>query len=121
MRNNIRLNILPLFEQINPNYKRSFENIMAYIWDIKVYFDKQISKIVINNEYFEIETFNALPDFLQKEVIRYVFEMANSGTIGLSEGNIKEVIKFISDKWNYTKKEIKKMKLFKKNWKIYLI
>lgn len=121
LRNNIRLNILPLFEQINPNYKRSFENIMAYIWDIKVYFDKQISKIVINNEYFEIETFNALPDFLQKEVIRYVFEMANSGTIGLSEGNIKEVIKFISDKWNYTKKEIKKMKLFKKNWKIYLI
>lgn len=121
LRNNIRLNILPLFDQINSSYKKSFENIMSYMWEIKTYFDEQIKKIIINNEYFEIETFNNFPEFLQREVIRYVFEITNFWTIGLSEGNIKEVIKFINDKWNYTKKEIKKMSLFKKNWKIYLM
>ncbi|HBA45265.1 TPA: hypothetical protein DEG21_00240 [Patescibacteria group bacterium] len=31
LRNNIRLNILPLFEEINPTYKKSFENIMSYM------------------------------------------------------------------------------------------
>ncbi len=118
IRNYIRLQIIPKFKTINPNYQLAFNRIIDYFLNIKIFFDQEIQKIIWNSN-FEILKFHTLSNLLQKECIRYVYEKTNNWTIGLSEWNIEEVIKFINNKWNYTKKEIKNMKLFKRNWKIY--
>ncbi|MDD2566283.1 MAG: tRNA lysidine(34) synthetase TilS [Candidatus Gracilibacteria bacterium] len=73
----------------------------------------------IFKNYIEILEFQTLSAFLQKELISHIFKIRNAGTIGLTQGNIDEIIRFISDKGNYTKKEIKKLFLFKKNGKIF--
>jgi hypothetical protein len=53
---------------------------------------------------------------MQKEVIRYIYYISNNkSTIGLSEANITEIIKFINGKNNKTIKEIRNMKMEKDN------
>ncbi|MDD2487429.1 MAG: tRNA lysidine(34) synthetase TilS [Candidatus Gracilibacteria bacterium] len=121
LRNHIRLNITPLFEKINPNYRSSFDSIMEYFGELKNSFDDQIRAIIDGKDYFEISEFEILSLFMKKELIRYVFEKTNNGTIGLTRSNIDEVIRFIGDKGNHTKKEIKQMKLLKKNGKVYFM
>ena len=118
-RNHIRLSILPLFEKINPNYQRSIDTLTEYFSELKTSFDGEIRMIIDWNNYFEIQVFNNLSDFMKKELIRYIFEKTNNWTIWLTKSNIDEVIRFIWDKWNHTKKDIKEMRLFKKNWKVY--
>jgi hypothetical protein len=76
-------------------------------------------KIIKSDNSFGIDDFNELWSFRQKEFIAYVFKLTNSWTIWLTKWNIDEVIRFIGDKWNHTKKEIKNMKLYKKNGKIF--
>lgn len=167
LRNHIRLNIIPEFDKINPNYSKAFDWLISYFWELKNFLEENIIKyikiventndIVIPNSHFchpepvegslliktsksrtwrnektstnselksfknyiEIPEFLSLSTFLQKELIAYIFKIRNSWTIGLTQANINEIIKFIFDKWNYTKKEIKKLLLFKKNWKIF--
>ncbi len=119
LRNYIRIHIIPHFSKINSNYQIAFNRLMDYFWELKSYFDLEIEKILINNS-FEIKIFSNFPEFMQKECIRYIYEKANSWTIGLSEWNITEIIRFINDKWNHTIKEIKKMKLKKINGKVYI-
>lgn len=129
LRNHIRLNIIPEFEKINPSYQKSFDSLIEYFWELKNHLHEQIiSLIKINSDkkngeifenFFDILEFESLSSFLQKELVANIFKMKNSWTIGLTKGNIDEIIRFIFDRWNYTKKEIKKLNLFKKNWKIY--
>jgi hypothetical protein len=65
---------------------------------------------------FEISAFNFLSPFMQKEVIRYIYFISNwNSTIGLSEANIWEIIKFINWKNNKTVKEIWGLKMRKEN------
>jgi hypothetical protein len=66
-----------------------------------------------------VEDFQVLSPFLQREIIRYLYEKANNGTIGLSEGGIAEIIRFIGDKGNYTRKDLGKLHLEKKNFRVY--
>ena len=125
-RNKLRLDVLPIFQEINSNYKENIANFMDYLSSIKENIDLEVKqflnsfsdKNIIDKywRYFEIEKFNSLSSFLQKEVIRYIFFISNNNsTIGLSEANINEVIKFINWKNNKTIKEIKEMKLKKEN------
>ncbi|EKE29084.1 MAG: hypothetical protein ACD_2C00233G0002 [uncultured bacterium (gcode 4)] len=120
LRNHIRLNILPQFETINPNYKKNFDDLIEYFKELESNIEGDISKIIMDNS-FEIKAFDNLSLFKQKELIAYIFKITNSWTIGLTKWNIDEVIRFINDKWNHTKKDIKAMHLFKKNGKIFLI
>jgi hypothetical protein len=65
---------------------------------------------------FEISAFNFLSSFMQKEVIRYIYFISNwNSTIGLSEANIDEIIRFINWKNNKTIKEIWGLKMKKEN------
>lgn len=133
-RNKLRNQIIPLFSEINSNYKSNISNFMDYLEEIKEMIDFEVKKFLeiplltlplseeeknmekIWKNSFEIEKFNFLSPFLQKEVIRYIFFIRNwNSTIWLSSANIWEVIKFINWKNNKTKKEIKNMKLFKDN------
>jgi hypothetical protein len=53
-------------------------------------------------------------------VIARIFYISNkNSTIGLSEANIWEIIKFINGKWNKTIKEIKGLSMRKNGNKIF--
>jgi len=126
LRNHIRLNILPEFSKINSNYEKSFSSIFEYFKELKNFVEENINSLIIEsseinwyNSYFEIVTFQNLNPLLQKELISKIYKISNNGTIWLSQWNINEIIKFINDKWNNTRKEIKNMKLYKRNNKIY--
>ncbi|MBF0913386.1 tRNA lysidine(34) synthetase TilS [Candidatus Gracilibacteria bacterium] len=122
-RNKIRNIILPNFSEINKNYKKNISNFMNYLAEIKDFVDFEVKRFLRENsteKYFLISEFNELSDFLKKEVLRYIFYISNgNSTIGLSEANIQEVIKFINGKNSKTKKEIKSMSLRKEQGKIW--
>ena len=112
MRNHIRHNIVPHFSDINPEYHRAFDRLASYAQEciswISTYCDAHI-----HDDQFTLETYHAFPDFIQKEFIRHIYVLCNSGTIGLSEANIKEVQKFLSGPNNPTQKTLGSMKLIK--------
>ena len=115
-RNYLRHEIIPKFEKINKNYKKNISKTINYFEDLKDHIDSVVEKILWKNNFFEIETFNNLSPFLQKEVIRYIYFISNwNSTIGLSEANIWDIIKFINGKNNKTIKEIQKLKMTKDN------
>ncbi len=133
-RNKLRHDIIPQFEKINWNYKKNISNLISYLEEIKEFLDKEVKKFLdeqwilifnswkykINtlsiNWYFYIDNFNKLSPLLQKEIIRHIYYISNNkSTIGLSEANIAEVIRYINWKNNKTVKEIKEMKLEKNN------
>ena len=94
---------------------------MEYLAEIKENIDEEIKNFLSKYDwkYFLIEDFSNLSNFMQKELIRYLFFITNwNSTIWLSKANIAEIIKFINWKNNKTKKEIKNLKLEKDNKKI---
>lgn len=133
-RNKLRQDIIPEFESVNSNYKKNISNFQNYLEEVKDFIDDEIEKflneqwVLIFNSwkykintleiygYFYIKDFLEKSAFFQKELIRHVFYTTNNkSTIGLSESNIKEVIKYINWKNNKTIKDIRNMKLKKEN------
>jgi len=115
-RNLIRHKIIPKFSKINSNYKKNIWDTLIYFEELKNSIDSEVKTFLWTTDYFYIAEFNSLPEFMQKEVIRYIFFISNwKSTIWLSKANIAEIIKFINWKNNKTKKEIKNMKMFKDN------
>lgn len=121
LRNHLRLNILNEFERINPEYRKNLDVFMGYMGELRAHLDAEVRTFLSDRDSFSVPDFQKLSIFLQREVVRYLYEQANSGTIGLSEGNIAEVIRFIGDKGNYTEKTLSKLRLEKKNAQIYII
>ncbi|MDD4151263.1 MAG: tRNA lysidine(34) synthetase TilS [Candidatus Gracilibacteria bacterium] len=119
-RNKLRNTIIPEFYEINSAFKKNLEKTMNYFEELKKFLDEEIEKFIGENNYFEIEKFNNLSSLLQKEIIRYIYFKTNgNSTIGLSENNILEVLKFINGPAGKSIKEIGKMKLNKEKKKIY--
>lgn len=121
-RNKLRNLILPNFSKINQNYKKNISDFIEYLQEIKENIDSKVLVFLwkYKEKYFLIDEFNSLSSFFQKEVIRYIFYISNNNsTIWLSKANIAEIIKFINWKNNKTKKEIKNLKMFKDNKKIF--
>lgn len=117
-RNFIRNDILPKFEQVHPEHKKNLQNLFTYFEDVKFHLDNEVSIFLWEKNNFSIVKFNILSPLLQKEVIRKIFYISNNNsTIGLSQWNIAEVIKFINGKNNKTVKEVHGMKM-KKDGKI---
>ncbi len=133
-RNFLRHEIIPKFEQINEKYKENISNMMQYLEEVKKHIDEEVQDFlyeqgiqIFNSKkyhintleiygYFYIDAFQKLSPFLQKEIIRHCFYISNNkSTIGLSEANISEIIKFIGGKNNKTIKEIKQLKMRKEN------
>lgn len=112
-RNLLRNKALPYLEEINSSYRENIKNTMLYFEDLKNELDNRV-KAFLKDWYFEVDSFNSQSELMKKEIIRYVYFIANwNSTIWLSENNIKEVIKFINWKNNKTNKDIRKMALFK--------
>lgn len=133
-RNYVRHEIIPKFSHINESYKSHISNTLNYFEAIQKHINQEVEdflheqgiKIFNSGEYkintleiygyFYIQDFHNLSDFLQKEIIRHCFFISNNNsTIGLSEANIAEILKFIRGKNNKTIKEIKKLKMKKEN------
>lgn len=113
-RNYLRNEILPLFEHVHPWHKKNLKNLLEYFQEIKQHIDSEVCEFLWNWNQFSISLFQMSSPLLQKEIIRAIYYKKNwNSTIGLSEWNIAEVIKFIGWKNNKTKKEIQHMKLFK--------
>jgi tRNA(Ile)-lysidine synthase len=83
MRNKLRIEILPKFEEINKNYKENISNLMNYFGEVKENIDEEVQRFLGLNylnshpRNFEISAFNSLSPFLQKEVIRYIYFISN--------------------------------------------
>lgn len=119
LRNHLRLNIISEFERINPEYRKNMASFMQYMSELGEFIDTQVVVFLRGESSFLVEDFQVLSPFLQREVIRYLYRHANNGTIGLSEGGIAEIIRFIGDKGNYTRKELGKLRLEKRNGRVY--
>jgi tRNA(Ile)-lysidine synthetase-like protein len=119
LRNHVRLNIIPLFERINPEYRHNLGSFISYAKELVGFLDAQVLMFLKEQSLFLVEDFQTISYFLQREVIRYLYEQANAGTIGLSEWWIAEIIRFIWDKGNYTQKDLGKLHLEKKNGRVY--
>jgi len=118
-RNYLRNDIIPKFYKINTKFKTNISNLLEYFDELKHYIDKEIIDFLWEKKYFLISDFNNKSIFLKKEIIRYIFFVSNNcSTIGLTESNINEVLRFIDWKNSKTSKNIKSMFLAKEKGKI---
>ena len=103
LRNHIRHDILPEFVRINPSYPKAFLGLSQYASELLEYMDREVEKIVTTHDpadaplaySFSLDDFEDLRSFMQKECIRYLYERIHRRTVGLSEGNIHELLDFI--------------------------
>jgi tRNA(Ile)-lysidine synthase len=86
-RNSIRHEILPKFDQINPEYRENIRQFIEHTQDVLVFIDLSIEKWLQNYPVgtFLISEFIEKSPFFQKEIIRYLYTRVHSGTVGLSE------------------------------------
>ena len=122
-RNFIRNEIIPKVSEVHPEYKKNISQLLKYFESLKNHIDREVSdflktqeSLLKNKKCFSINWFLQLTNFLQKEVIRIIyFWENNNSTFGLTEWNIKEIIRFIGGRNNNTIKEIHRLKM-KKQW-----
>ncbi|MDD2917291.1 MAG: tRNA lysidine(34) synthetase TilS [Candidatus Gracilibacteria bacterium] len=119
LRNHLRLNIVSQFERINPEYRKNLGAFMEYAKEVASFIETQVEIFLRGETSFSVEDFQVLSPFMQREVFRYLYARANNGTIGLSEGAIAEMIRFTQDKGNYTRKDLGKLHLEKRNFRVY--
>ena len=119
LRNHLRKNILPEFEAINPGYRKSLSNFIEYTEELKCWIDEEVKVFLSDGVSFLITEFEKKSLFFQKEIIRYLYEKANNGTVGLSEGNIEEILRYILTANGGTMKEIKNLRLERRKSEIY--
>lgn len=119
-RNRLRNNIIPEFHHINSQFKHHIKNTLEYFEDVKKHIDQEVSLFLGNTNSFSISAFHTQSDFLQKEILRFIFFITNgNSTLWLSESNIEEMRKFIKWKNNHTKKDIKNLHMKKINDTIF--
>ena len=114
LRNHIRHVLLPQCMKINPEYQSSLQDFIKYTKDLKDWIDTDIVLWLKENQSWEekegcfsfsVQEFEKKSPFFQKEVLRYIYEQGNNGTIGLSEWLIDEVLRYIitaegrTEKW----------------------
>ncbi len=156
LRNHLRHTVLPEFERINPEYRRSIERFVGYSGEVQNWIDEQVREwLIIQAESikqkassrkpkksnvqigelniqdqspitnhqslfsFLIPDFRGQSRFFQREIVRYLYEEANDGTIWLSEWLIEELIRFITEGSNsYGVREVKKLRLERRGEKL---
>lgn len=120
-RNYLRHEVLPRFETINPEYRRALVNFIDYTEELKSWIDTEVERFLGGKNEFSAQHFAELSPFLRKEIIRYLYEKANNGTVGLSEGNIGEIERFIKTAEGGTEKQLGKLTLRKSKNNIYCV
>ncbi len=119
LRNHIRHAILPEFAKINPSYREALAGFIEYTEEVKDFIDAQVRAWLWRENSFSSLRFADESPFFQREIIRFLYESAHMGTVGLSEGNIEELRRYILTAEGSTVKEVGKLRLTKKNNSIY--
>lgn len=117
-RNFLRHEILPKFTKINENYQNALKNFIDFTENFhhsqkifaKNWFEMQNEKYAskkekmqknfekfLISEIFSISDFKNLEIFSRKNCIEYIFHEKNNGNLGLSEGLIDEILRFICE------------------------
>jgi tRNA(Ile)-lysidine synthase len=87
-RNLICHEILPRMENVHPEYRRALERFSRYAADCADFLDDSVREFLADADFFEISAFRVRSDFLQREILRYLYESVHGSTLGLSEANI---------------------------------
>ncbi len=117
-RNLIRHEILPELQKINPEVATAVTRMGNSARELKMSFDAFFTEVV-EKKSFELDWYHHLPLCFQHELLRFLYEKSNGSTHGLSTALIEELDRFLSTR-NGGKKEIKKMKLEKKQGKVFI-
>lgn len=126
-RNKIRLEVLPVFREINPSIHRTFHHLAAYMQEVTEYFDHTSTVWLRDAEVksgkkntFLISDFCAVHPFFGRELIAHLYREAHNGSSqGLSTKLITELIRFITDGSNsHGKKDIGKLHLERRGERI---
>ena len=119
-RNFIRNEISPLLSKVHPQYKKNLSNLFTYFEDMKWFIDERVDIFLGEKNDFLLKDFLQESDFLQKEILRKIYFMKNkNSTIGLSEANIAEILRFFREKRGNGIKEIHWLKLEKKKGRVF--
>ena len=119
-RNFIRNEITAKFENVHPEYRRNIWKLLSYFEEVQRFIDMQVEMFLWDSDVFQIVAFKEQDTFMQKEIIRKIYFLRNNhGTIGLSEWNIAEILRFMGEKRGTGFKEIHNLKLKKEKGKIY--
>lgn len=116
-RNLLRHKVIPKLQKINPKLSTALGRLSQSAHELKIGFDEFFSE-VLKWWSFELDWFHGLPLGFQHELLRFIYEKTNGSTHGLSTALIEELDRFLSTR-NGGKKEIKKLKLEKKQGKVY--
>lgn len=117
LRNRLRHEVIPALQTINPHIESALVGLSDYISDLKGFIDSHFSSLVVDG-VFASTSVASLPPFLQREFVRYFFEQITGGTIGLSDGNLEEMLRYILTAEGGTYKIIPPIHLTKKHGKI---
>ena len=78
LRNHIRLNIVPEFDKINPNFRNNLDDLMVYFKELQIHLEKNSKIIIKEDTHFEADDFQKLDSFAQKELIAHIYRVKNS-------------------------------------------
>lgn len=119
-RNFIRNEIVSHFSDVHPEYRKNIWNLLTYFEDLEIYLRKQVEDFLWGKNYFSIPDFAVLSTLLQKEILKHIFFVKNNhSTLGLSEANITEILRFLSEKRGNWVKKIHWLELKKEKGKVY--
>ena len=117
-RNLLRHDVVDKLRIINPEVNLALSRLSQSARELKMSFDAFFTEVV-EKKSFSLDWYHALPLGFQHELLRFLYEKAHGSTHGLSTALIIELDRFLSTR-NGGKKEIKKLKLAKKQGKVYL-
>lgn len=101
---------------INPEVNTALSRLSQSARELKMSFDAFFTEVV-EQKSFELDWYHSLPLGFQHELLRLLYEKSNGSTHGLSTALIRELDRFLSTRTG-GKKEIKKMKLTKKQGQV---
>lgn len=117
-RNMLRHEVLPRLQEINPEATQSIIRLSQSARELKMSFNTFFRE-ALETKSFTLDWYHSLPLGFQHELLRCLYELSNGSTHGLSTALMGELERFLSTRTG-GKKEIKKMKLEKRQWKVYL-
>lgn len=117
-RNFLRHEIIDKLRTINPEINVALNRLSQSARELKTSFDIFFAE-VIRQKSFELNWYYSLPLGFQHELLRLIYETSNGSTHGLSTALMQELDRFLSTRTGGIK-EVKKMKLSKRQGKVLI-
>lgn len=125
-RNFIRHEIIPKFEELNPNLAKTISKNSKIIREVSMYLDQQsdlwIEKNKLNDQYTEynVKTFTKQSQAIQKIILRKIYKNLISSVQNIESIHLDEVTELINNNIGNKKKKFGKLSITLKANIIYL-